>query len=159
MSHLDFPPPPSHWLFCPWLFFLYSAWVYSHLFTPLFSAFHVLSLLVLVNLWFLFIKRFDSLEAFLFFCTYLFPVKTLESQVLGHVSTSPDLTDSEGVEKTLKVSVPSPLAFWLSLDLSLSLILSVSLFFQHCPILFSTSFLTSWCFYTTGPAGWTVVTR
>lgn len=61
-------------------------------FTSLF-AFCVLSLLVLVDLWFLIIVSFDSLRVFLFFCAWLFPVETLKAQVLGHPHKPPDLTN------------------------------------------------------------------
>lgn len=91
-------------------------------FPSLFSAFHVLSLLVLVSLWFLCTRSCVSLETFLFFCSWLFSVNTLEPQILGHppqIIGSPRLG---GKEKTSKVSVPSPLFFgslWICPSVSL----------------------------------------
>jgi hypothetical protein len=63
---------------------LYSSLAHSHFLLSWFSIVHVLSLLVLVYLWFLFATTFECLETCFFFYSWLLPTKVLEVQVLGY---------------------------------------------------------------------------
>lgn len=66
------------------------------------------SLLVLVSLWFWFIKSFENLEAFLLFTFFFFPpMKALEFQVLSYpqMTRSHRITGSEKPEKSVWLSV------------------------------------------------------